>query len=280
MIVFRRILSDWILWLGMFSIIVLGGAFYLVLGRGIESSVTEQILRQEQIISRAEASNISSFFQTFGNLVVVLSQLSSIEARDVNAVRDLDTFVKQQYETGFIGGVVLTDKNGVVQFNSNVLGTRDVGGSIADRDYFIWAKTEGEKGKYFISEPVVSQMGATKGTAIVVVAAPVYQNGAFTGVIAAAVKLESLTNYFFGLMKISDLTEVYLIDEHGKLLYSHAVPQQIGSNISELFSGNQPLVGSIKNALSGTEEGKLQTETHLIAYSPVILGTQIPFRKW
>lgn len=275
--IFRGTLSSWIFWFGLFSIVVLGAVFYLVLARGAQVSVTQQLLRQQQVIARAEVSNILTFFEKFGNSVAFLAQLNSIERRDAGAtVQYLDTFVEQRREAGLIGGVVLTDKNGVVQFNSNVLGTSDLGGSLADRDYFLELKTQGKKGQYFISQPVVSRLGASKGQTIVVVASPVYQNGAFTGVVAASVKLQPLVERFFGSMRISDMTEMYLVDGQGNLLYSNSnlVRDAVGLSISELFSGDQALSDSIKNTLGKAKEGQFQTEKHLVNYSPIIIGTQ------
>ncbi len=255
--VFRKILSSWIFLYSLFSIVVIGGAFYLVLNQGIDRAFTRQLLDRQRTIARAEKSNITTFFEKFGNSVAFLAQLKSIEARDNDTSYDLDLFIEQRRETGLIGGVVLTDKTGVVRFNSNVLGTRDLGESIADRDYFLWAKSEGERGKYFISQPVKS---------IVVVASPVYRDNVFSGVVASSVKVAPLTERFFGLMKISDLTEVYLVDSNGDLLYSNAAPDAVGSNIYES--------DKIKNALGATVGDQFQTEKHLVAYSPVILGSQ------
>lgn len=239
--------------------------------------MTQQLLGREQIIARAETNNVTSFFKVFGDLIAVLAQLSSMERWDAETVHDLDAFVDHWRSSNLVGGVVLTDRNGLVQLNSNVLGIPDVGVSLADRDYFLWAKNSSEEGKYFIGQPVVSRLGATKGQVIVPVAAPVYQKGVFAGVLAASVKLQPLTERYLKLMKISNLTEVYLIDKHKKLLYS-PVPDAVGLNVSELLGDY------IKNALDTTQEGKLratyldpksgQPEDHLIAYSPIFLGDQ------
>ncbi len=283
--IFRKILLSGIFWYSLFSAVLIGAAFYLVLGPpaggGIEATVTQQLLDRKRIIARAEVANITTFFEKFGNSVAFLAQLRSIEARDVDTTYDLDTFVEQRREAGLIGGVVLTDKNGVVRFNSNVMGTRDLGASLADRAYFVWAKNQGERGKYFISQPVMSRLGATKGQTIVVVASPVYQNNKFSGVVASSVKLEPLAERFLGLMKISAMTEVYLVDGNGDLLYSNSASDAVGpdsigvgSNISELFSGDSALSDKIKNALGATVGDQFRTEKHLIAYSPVMLGTQ------
>lgn len=96
---------------------------------------------------------------------------------------------------------------------------------------------------------------------IVPVAAPVYQNNAFVGVISASVKLKPLTERYLGLMKISERTGVYLLSERGEPLYSN--------------SGSQTLSDKLKKALSTTKgEGQLSAEGHSIAYSPVSLGSQ------
>lgn len=260
----------------MFSIILLAVAFYFVLGREADSYVTRQLLSKQQVIARAEVSNATFFFEKFGNSVATLAQLSSIENNDPNAIHDLDKFVEQRSNTGLIGGVVIADKNGVVYLNSNVLRTRDIGQSVADRDYFVWAKNEGKRGQYLISKPVISRMGASKGQTIIAVTSPVYKGSVFTGVIGASVKLQPLVERFFGLMRLSDETKVYLFDEQGVLLYGNFAPEVAGSNMSELFSDDQSLSEKIKNALSADKEGEIETEKNLVTYSPLTLGKQ----KW
>lgn len=273
--IFRKIVSSWIFLYSLFSIAMIGAAFYLVLSKEIDSTITQQILNRKRTIVRAEVANITTFFEKFGNSVATLAQLSSIEAHNVNTVADLDTFVEQRSEAGIIGGVVLTDKSGVVQFNSNVSGTMDLGASLSDRDYFLWAKDQGGRGKYIISQPIISRLGASKGQSIIVVASPVYKNNEFTGVIAASVKLKPLAQRFLTLMKVSALTEAYMIDSNGDLIYSNVAPDAIGSNISKLFSGNKKALGErIKNALGITVEDQFATKQDLVAYSPVKLGTQ------
>lgn len=263
-----RISSSWIFRLSLMVITVLGVAFYLVLGRAAHSSVTELLLIQQQTIARAEKSNIITFFERFGDGVATLAQTTSVERGDADVLEDLDTFMEQRRDTGIIGGVILTDKVGIVQYNSNALGTRDVGENVSDRNYFAWAKSEAKKGEYYISRPMVSRLGASEGQTIIVVASPVYRNGEFSGVVAASVKLEPLVERFFGIMKVSDSTSVYLVDENGDLIYSNADGTDALSD--QTFSDR------IKNALGATEGGRFSTDKYLAAYSPITLGVQ----KW
>lgn len=270
-----RIRSSLTLWYVVFLLIVLSISYYLVLGRGVKESTIQQLLNQQQIIARAETNNTTIFFERIGDSVATLAQLKSIESRNANAVHDLDGFVQQRRDSGLIGGVVLTDKDGIVKLNSNVLGSEDIGQSLADRKYFAWAKDPKTKPRdYYISQPVISRMGASKGQMIAVVVSPVYQNSTFSGVIAASIKLKPLADRLFGLMKVSDQTEIQLFDEDGGLIYSNFQPGAVGSNISELFSDDQALRSEITNALSAKKEGQFNTDKHLAAYSPITLSSQ------
>lgn len=269
---------------GLFLVAGLGLVFYLVVFRAAESSVTQQMFNKQQMLVKAEASNISSFFQVFGKSIAVLAQ-------SANDIGDMDAFVEQWRDSGIVGGVILTDSQGKVELNSNISGTRDVGASVADRDYFSWAKTNPQEGRYFIGQPVISRMGPTKGQTIVPVASPVYKkNGVFNGVLVASVKVRPLTQNYLEIMKVADMTEVYLISKQGELLYGNFLPDDAtGMNIFQFlkenpFSGSQILSDELKSALTMTREGSMKAaylnpktdkvEEHLLAYSPVSLGGQ------
>ncbi|MDO8487704.1 MAG: cache domain-containing protein [bacterium] len=285
---FRKILPvrTWIS--GLLIIVGLGLVFYFVLGRGGKSALTDELLTRELILARSQTANLTTFFQARARSIVALSKLSSMKHRNEETVQDLDGFVEQWSKDGLIGGIILTNKDGLVELNSNISGTRDTGASVADRDYYLQVKDEIIKDEYFIGKPVISRMGGSKGQTIVPVAAPVYQNQLFGGVVAVSVILEPLTERFLSLMKISDSTEVYLINQNGDLLYSNLTPDSVGSNIFESpqansFLGGQTLSNQMKAALAANQEGKLETaylnsggslEVRLIAYSPVKLETQ------
>ena len=267
----------WWIWLAL--MVGVGVIIYLFLALGTKPAITHQLLRRKQVIARAEASNIASFFQTFGHSVALRAQLPSMERRDATTVRDMDAFVEQWKGSGLIGGMVFLDKQGIVRFNSNIAGVPDTGGFLGDRDYFAWASREPEEGGYFVGKPVISRLGVSKGRTIVVVASPVFQQGSFAGVVGSSVELEPLTKHYLELMKVMESTEVYLVDQNGNLLYSSLDPNAVGSNISEFLNTD-----NLKDILNSPREGNLQTpyphpktgklEEHLIAYAPIELGSQ------
>ena len=231
----------------------------MVLGKGTETAATSQLLERDKIVARAASSNIASFFQVFGDSLAVLSNLDSMERRDGSTVHDLDVFVDQWRESDLVGGVVLTDRQGIVRFNSNVLGTHDLGADLSDRDYFVWARNQAEEGMYYIGVPVVSRLGATEGETIVPVASPVFQDGAFLGVVATSVRIYPLTSRFLRFMKFSEETDVYLLDQRGGVLYS---------NNGKVISDN------IKNRVVVGKEGGFRVDGSLVSFSPVVLGEQ------
>mgnify|MGYP001582822215 CR=1 FL=1 len=275
----------WFIWLIL--MIGLGVAFYLVLSLGAKSTVDKQFLRRQQTIARAEAGNLAAFFSDFGGSVAVLAQLRTMEQRDANTVRVMEAFVDQWRDRGLVGGIVLTDGRGIVQFNANVTSTSDVGASLADRDYFVRAKGEperglpaGREGEFFVSKPVVSRLGASKGQIIVVAASPVHQNGVFTGVVAASVKLKPLTERYLELMKIFDSIEAFLIGQEGDVWYDSTSSLALGTNIFEAgksgFLGSQALTDAIKDGLRTRQGGELETPENLVAWAPVQAGD----RNW
>ena len=260
-------------------IVAIAAASYWLIGREAEVTIANELLRRERTVAKAEKSNLTVYFQTFGNAVASLAQYGSIARRDASTIHDMDIFVEQRRANGIVAGIVLTDSKGIVKFNSNISGTRDLGMSLADRDYFLWAKGESEPAEYFIGRPVVSRLGASKGLVIVPVAAPVYNGDTFTGAMIASVKLAPLTSRFLGLMKVSDTTEVYLVDEEGSLLFNSAEPAAADSSIFDFFQnnpfdGSQALSDKIEAALGAEEGGEFRTAGHLVAYSPVLLGSQ------
>ncbi len=265
----RRTLSVRSWWFGLILTVGLAVAFYLVLGRGTKVLTTQQLLTRQQTIARAQAANTVSFFQVFGDSIAVLAQLSSMERRDATTIQDMDVFIEQWHDSGLIGEVALTDRRGVVQFNSNILGTVDAGTSLADRDYFAWAKTAKE-GQYFVGQLVVSRLGASKGQTIIPVASPVFRNGVFVGVVVVSVKLQPLAERFLDLMKISDLRDVYLVNERREVLYSSRASNMVGVSLFEVLQVSD----DFKNALAASQEGKLQTGGRLVAYSPILLDNQ------
>ncbi len=253
--------------LGFVLAAVLGAAFYLILSLGTKARITQELLNRKLTFARAEAANLVSFFEAFGNSLAVTAQSENIKSRNAKTLSKMDTFVDQWRDSGLVGGIILTDRSGVVRFNANISGTRDTGRSLADRDYFAWAKSRAKVGEYFVGQPVVSRLGATKGEVIVPVAASVGQKSSFSGVLAAAIRLRPLADRYLEALRVSDSTRIFLVDQNGKILYSKLSPDKVEASI---FASLPELEGKFTPGL----EGQFKGEENLIAFAPVLLGDQ------
>ncbi len=253
---FWLVLSIWLL-LGYF--VFFGGA-----------SLNLNYLEEQRILARAQSGNIESFFRVLGREVAVLAQLRTMEEKDSNTIRVMDEFVEQWQESEKVGGIVLTNQQGKVIFNSNVQGTRDIGGSLADRDYFIWAKNQPAEGEYYVGEPVTSRLGATKGQFVVPVASPVFKNGVFIGVISISVRLEPLAVTFLERLKSADTIYIYIISESGIVIMNSSSKGQKGPDISTF------LQGELKEVVEKGQGGQKRIRNYDMAYSPITLNN----RQW
>ncbi|OGM17661.1 hypothetical protein A2V61_04060 [Candidatus Woesebacteria bacterium RBG_19FT_COMBO_47_8] len=256
---------------------------YLGFGTSARAALIEQMLHREQVIARSGAHSIESFLNLFGISLNVLSNTTLTQ-------ENLDSFVDDWKETS-ITGVILTDREGATLANSTRSGESGVGVDLSDRDYFIWAKTA-KKGEIYVSSPMLSRIGTSKGEYIILIATPIIKNDKFQGVLAGSVLLSELTWDYLDPLRISEATRIYLIDQDGVVLSSR-VTRLIGVNYIDYLNSN-PFLGSkaaaptLKKALESKEEGKidivLQNENnlkltrYLIAYTPV--ETDSGTRHW
>lgn len=215
---------------GLFVILVL--SFLLFLHLGIRSTRTNQIKTQQEALALAQASNLEAFFSDFGTNLTILAQTNDIKNKNAQTLKSMETFYSKWKHSDIIGGLVFVDSQGNVQYNVNSTGVSDTGGSLADREYYFWAKDKNNEGQYHISSPVIGRVGAAKGESIVVVSTPVYKDDVFLGFIGASVKIEPLLSRYVGLLSINEKTEIYLSNEENIIIYSNNNLK--GSNVAEI----------------------------------------------
>lgn len=218
----------------------LGIGLYFFYARVSESAIVEQTLHRQQVIARAGAVSMDSFFELLSAQLVIFSKNPDIVNVGENTQVVLDLFVDRYADSPF-SGVILTDGKGLVLFNANRDRRPDVGMDVSDRDYFSWARGAGA-GEVFVSNAVISKVGSSKGKFVVVVATPVYENNEFQGVLAAGVVLSELAETYLTPLKFSENTRVYLIGPTGVMLHA---PQEkfIGVNYFDYLNAN-PYPGS------------------------------------
>ena len=234
----------------------------------------EQTLHREQVITRAGAASIESFLVLVGKSLSIAAGDKQVESQEY-----LQTLVDRWEETPLVG-VILTDKEGKVVGGANQARAVVDLVSVADRDYFVWAKTA-EAGSARTFGSVLSRTGQSKGNFIMTIASPVVDKGGFKGVLTAAVVLSSLTEQYLSPLKFSTETGVHLVDDQGTMLYSSVGPKT-GENIltyilEHPFLGSSVVLQKAEEGLKKGVEGKLDLvwpgeggwRRNLVAYSPI-----------
>ncbi len=107
--------------------------------------------------------------------------------------------------------IFVTDKSGLVR--ADALWAEQVGLDLSDRDYFIKAR----QGNPSVSGPLLPRGTATPGNPILVIAAPIQDEGGFYGIVTLAHDTEFLTK-IIARKKMGKTGYSYLINEQGLIL--------------------------------------------------------------
>lgn len=199
------------LFFGFSFIILISGVFlYFKSGGTVQKSLDEQILHRQQIIVRAGAQSIESYFNSIGNNLSLYSTRPDILSKDSNTQLAMNLFVTRWSLP--LSGMILTDANGKILYNANREMVIDRGKSVSDRKYFTWAK-DSKYGDVFIGMPVISRSGASNGKSVMPIAVPLLKNNRFEGVLTIAVYTDDLIDKYLDPLKITSESVVELKEE-------------------------------------------------------------------
>jgi len=266
--------------------VTLACIFYFIVGNRTEASLVDQMLHREQIVVRAGARSISTFLELSGSSLTLLAKDYCVAETNKDTQTVLDDFITEWEETPLME-VVLIDEEGVVQFVANkAKAPLEPGVLVTDRDYFIAAK-KALSGEIFVGKPFLPRIGAFKGQYLLPLSTPIIVDGERRGVLGAGILLSELTKNYLDSLRISEDTQVYLIDQEGVFLHSFH-PELVGKNAIEYieensYPGSDKIVDWIKEKLTDSKEGKYvfpmrkvddktKFERYLLAYSPLSLG--------
>ncbi|MFA6007393.1 MAG: cache domain-containing protein, partial [Candidatus Shapirobacteria bacterium] len=168
------------------------------------------------------------------------SKSLSILANEENLTPEkLKNFIDNWANTP-ITGIIQSDNRGkIISAFSNTESLLP-GGDISDRDYFQTAKNSPTQ-KMIVGKPVISRATGTDQSYKIPLATPIYKNGQFRGVISLSVSASSLTQNYLESLKISDQSDIILIDQDGYFL-SSVHSEIIGQNIFDYFK-EHPFLG-------------------------------------
>lgn len=280
------------IWLFIPLILVgIGGFLFVSLGRGATDFLLNRAIDRQLFVTKATGASIGTFVDMASKSLAVLGTNLNITEET------LEKFVDQWRGTP-VRGVAISDETGKIRYQASNGESSTIGLSIADREYFSWAKSATVSGSH-ISNLIISRTGPSKGKYIVPMAASIRDKNKFIGVVFTSIPMEPLAHdYLNSLSAIGD-NKIYLSTADGTILISPD-GDLVGKNIFEEiktsgFLGNEVISQRIRGFLQSSESGYLDavwpTDTHninsmkrqLLTYTPIkidgitwYLGIAIP----
>lgn len=251
----------------------------------VERAVVGATEKRMLILARAGAKSVEDLLSLFGSELVILADKKEIKDFNLPKARQLMMEVILTANHPMIHQFGLISKNGILQVIANKEGEREnEGNSLADRNYFQWAKTA-KKREVFLSEPIVGRSGINKGKWVVVAATPIIgDDGSFNGVLFAPIRVEELTINYIDTLKISATARAFLIDQNGDIV-SHTFRELVGKKAQEYannkkWRGYETYLDLVEKMSKGEEDTKVwwfmspdgQLKRIIGGFAPIRLG--------
>jgi signal transduction histidine kinase len=250
--------------------------------------IASQEVRSNTVIETHHISQIlANKLQTVGALLQTLAQSPAIHNNEYK-IAYIVINARQQPSSDLTDFYMWLNKDGRINWISNInesIYQKYRGTDLSYRAYFTSPKythtafysslieSIDKVPRLYVSYPVINSTRTTNG------------NGTFTGVVVAAIRLETLGNFLKNQLFSPFKSTVGLLDRNGTILYDAGATQYTGANVFEneyqsVFSHLDPhdfnlLDGLIKKSLQGTTgsgdflvNGKLNT----IVYEPVVVN--------
>jgi hypothetical protein len=265
--------------LGIILVILctIGALLFLNSTQKAEDILTERVKLREFILARAGSTAISDFFEARKMKLVILASVKEIKTLDVDKSRIIAQKLIEEMKDRPITAIGVLDKKGIFIWSQTRQNQKiDYGADFSDRSYFQWAKNQETEGNVFVSEPMISRTGDAKGTPIVMVATPLFNNNQFNGVLFMVIEIKDLMEKFVTPLTVSPKSIQMIVTGDG-LIVASSIEESVGMNISkeegEKANNIKGLSGLVKT-LSVDQDGSLVTELTYPGGKPVkmILG--------
>ena len=244
------------------TVLLVGGMIiYFVEGISTQNALSEQMLHREQVIAVSGATSIGDFLNGSGRTLSVFAAKEAPNVSNASVLNKDMAGLLNTWSSVPIVAITYVDKGGIIKNDVNRLGAPELGVNVSDRTYFQWLQSA-NSGSYYVGSPIISRLGQTKGTYIVPLAASVFKNGEFNGTFVAVISLDSLVEKYSTPLKISDQTEVALLNTRGDFI-SSSIPNLEGENYMKIIYGvnfpdkNKVLEELTKEFNGPNTEGKL-----------------------
>ncbi len=264
----------WILALVLIFLLTAGVVIYWQATSWTEKVVVGRVETEKLTLARSGALSISQFLRERETELLLLSEIESIKSLREEEGREKMEVLIDRIKDAPLADVVRVGSDGTALWVTNVEDNREGEGvSLADRDYFIWAKDQSGPGQVFVGKPVISRGGIVEGKWVAVMATPVFYQDRFNGLVFVSFPLEGLTEKFITPLVSLPATQALLITQDGFVVAS-TIPQITGENVLEYgqqedWPRREEYLAITKKALEG-EEGSAVHDYLLVANKKLI----------
>ena len=202
---------------------------------------TTRIGTQEQVVARAGAKRIESFFKQVETDLHIMSQVKAVGDYERSQTRSLLEVAVDRYAGTPLVSFVRVNKEGEVVLSINRERTAMIENvDASDRSYFIWAKEQTDTEGVFLSEPIIARAGPLQGQKILVIAVPSYRDGVFDGVMFASIAFDQLVDEYVKSLAVYGGVQAILLDRDGNILSGLFAQDDVGHNARDIIASDYP----------------------------------------
>lgn len=201
---------------------IVGFYTYLSAYKLAETLLIQRTLSKQLVLAKAGSLAVENLLKN------VQSELTSFifsfdKSRDTDSI-DIDStraeFVNYMQRSELpVSGIALFDEKGTVSILENRQHLRDGEGEDFSKAQFIkWSQDPKNKGKVYISTPLIGTVGSSKGKIIYNVAEPLYFGNKFKGTLAIRLRVEDFTKAFVSPLYSDSSEDVFVVNTSGVVI--------------------------------------------------------------
>lgn len=201
---------------------IVGLYTYLSAYKYAENLVVQKTLNKQLILaktgSRAAENLIKNVQSDLASLIFSFAKIDEGASIDKELTRTAFATYMQRSELP-VSGIALFDENGKVAILENRLHIQTGEGDDFSQAGFIkWSKNPLNKGKTFVSTPLLGTVGASKGKIILVIAEPLYFGNKFKGTLAIRLRIEDFTKAFVTSLYSDSSEDAFIVNTNGVVI--------------------------------------------------------------
>lgn len=201
---------------------IVGLYTYLATYHISEDLLIQRTLNKQLVLAKAGALSIENLLGNVQNelysFAFSFDKTSEAEVIDKDLTRaGLVSYIQRSQLP--VSGVALFDENGKVAILENRSHIREgEGEDFSQAEFIKWSKDPLNKGKIFLSTPLLGTVGASKGKIILVMAEPIYFGNKFKGTLAIRLRVEDFTKAYVTPLASDSSEDTFIVNQNGVVI--------------------------------------------------------------